>query len=112
MIKDPLPSNMAVKKAPFRGAFFVCLMFLFACANSSTEGELYAVKKVIDGDTLILQNDETVRFVGINTPELGHGRFKDEPLANQARQFLKRKIGRNSVRIEFDEEKKDRHGRL
>ena len=99
------------KRAPIRGAFFICLLGLAACANSVDDGQRYTVKKVIDGDTLILRNGETVRFVGVNTPELGHGKFRDEPLANQAREFVKRKIEGKSVRLERTTEKNDRHGR-
>lgn len=66
---------------------------------------------MLDGDTLILQNDEKVRFVGINTPELGHGKFRDEPLANQASAFVKRQIEGKLVQLERGQEKKDRYGR-
>lgn len=99
------------KRAPIRGAFFICLIGLGACANSVSDTELYKVKKVIDGDTLILKNEEKVRFVGINTPELGHGKFRDEPLANQARKFVKSKIEGKFIQLKRAEEKKDRHGR-
>ena len=98
------------QKAPIRGAFFMCFLLIAACANNS-DGTLYKVKRVIDGDTLILQNKETIRFVGINTPELGHGKFKDEPFANQAREFVKRKIEGKMIRLELAEQQKDRYGR-
>lgn len=103
---------ISFKRAPIGGAFFICLVLLVACANSTTESALFKVKKVIDGDTLVLQNKQTVRFVGVNTPELGHGKFRDEPFANQAREFVKRQIGRQPVQLTQGQEKKDRHGRL
>jgi len=33
------------------------------------EGEIYAVERVIDGDTLKLTNSEQVQLIGIDTPE-------------------------------------------
>ena len=102
------------KRAPVRGAFFVfwllCLSSLSLLADTASTGQ-FKVSKVIDGDTLILKNGDHVRFIGINTPELGHGKFKDEPLANQARQFVKRKIEGREVRLQGEQEKRDKYGR-
>ncbi len=101
------------KKAPLGGAFFVGLTLLVACANSGNEAEtdLVEVKKVIDGDTLILQNEDTVRLVGVNTPEMGHGKFPDEPLARDAYRYLKQQLEGKAVRIDYAQQAKDRHGR-
>ena len=101
------------KRAPIGGAFFVCLTLLVACANNGNEAEtgLVKVKKVIDGDTLILQNEDTVRLVGVNTPEMGHGKFPDEPQARNAYRFLKQQLEGKAVRIEHAQQAKDRHGR-
>jgi micrococcal nuclease len=98
-------------RAPIRGALFICLLFLAACANGAGDEQLLGVKKVIDGDTIILNNDDRVRLLGVNTPELGHGKFRDEPLANQARQFVKRKIQGRKVRLLNERTQKDKYGR-
>ncbi len=81
------------------------------CANGAVDTGLVHVKKVIDGDTIILQNNDKVRFLGVNTPELGHGKFRDEPLANQARQFVKRKIQGREVHLKNERTQKDKYGR-
>ncbi len=99
------------RKAPIGGAFFIALAMLVSCANSTPDEALFHVNTVIDGDTLNLRNGEKVRFVGVNTPELGHGRFPDEPLANQAKQFIKRKLQGRKVRLVRAKEATDRHGR-
>ncbi len=101
----------SLKRAPVRGALFVCLLFLVSCANGEGETGLVHVKYVIDGDTVELQNGDKVRFLGVNTPELGHGKFRDEPLANQARQFVKRKIQGRDVRLVGERPQKDKYGR-
>ncbi len=101
----------SLKRAPVRGALFVCLLLLVACANGADEAGLVGVKRVIDGDTITLKNDDTVRFLGVNTPELGHGKFRDEPLANQAREYVKRKIQGRDVHLVNERQKKDKYGR-
>ncbi len=101
----------SLKRAPTRGALFVCLLLLAGCANGADEAGLAGVKRVIDGDTITLKNGDTVRFLGVNTPELGHGKFRDEPLANQARQFVARKIQDRDVRLVNERQKKDKYGR-
>jgi len=103
--------NFRVKRAPIVGALFICLLFLAACINLADSGQLVRVKRVIDGDTIILQNNDKVRFLGVNTPELGHGKFRDEPLANQARRFVERKIEGREVLLENERTQKDKYGR-
>ena len=87
------------------------MLFLCACTNGAAESDGARVKQVIDGDTIVLQNGDTVRFLGINTPELGHGEFTDEPLANPARQFVSRRIKGREVRLAGERERRDRYGR-
>ena len=99
------------KRAPVRGALFICLLFLSACADGAIEGEAVRVRQVIDGDTIVLQNRDKVRFLGINTPELGHGERADEPLANQARLFVSRRIEGRDVQLRYERSRKDRYGR-
>ena len=46
----------------------------------------YRVTRVIDGDTIVLDNGETVRLIGVDAPETHHleipvQRFKDRPRA-------------------------------
>ena len=64
------------------------------------------VYRVIDGDTIVLQDGERVRLLGIDTPEKG------EQYYEAARDRLKDLIERKTVRLERDVEDKDRFGRL
>lgn len=57
-------------------------------------GELARVERVVDGDTIIVQRSgttatERVRLIGIDTPELGHGKAPDECFANEATEILR-----------------------
>jgi micrococcal nuclease len=64
------------------------------------------VERVLDGDSVVLEDGTGLRFIGIDCPE------KDEPLSDVAR-FRNRKLveGRR-VRLVTDSEKTDRYGRL
>jgi len=64
------------------------------------------VSKVIDGDTIKLQNGERVRLLGINTPEKG------QPYYEEATNRLKELIEGKTITLEKDIEDKDQYGRL
>ena len=64
------------------------------------------VSKVIDGDTIKLQNGERVRLLGINTPEMG------QPYYEEATNRLKELIEGKTITLEKDIEDKDQYGRL
>ncbi len=71
----------------------------------------YHVKRVYDGDTILLQNRLKVRFLGINTPEV-EGRNKlAEAGGEQAKQWLQKALSGRKVRLQYDVDKKDKYGR-
>jgi len=51
--------------------------------NSNSLREKAIISRVIDGDTLVLDNNKTIRLVNINSPE------KNLPISNLATDFLK-----------------------
>ncbi|MFM8902353.1 MAG: thermonuclease family protein, partial [Actinomycetota bacterium] len=72
--------------------------------------------KVVDGDTLVVsvQNQiETVRLIGVDTPETVHPTKGVECFGPEASQFTKStlKIG-TIVRLARDDEPRDRYQRL
>lgn len=83
------------------------------------------VKRVIDGDTLLLENDQRVRLIGIDTPEM-HDSEKLERDARRSSQDTKaiKRMGIESyeftrqlaqgkrVRLEFDVERYDKYKRI
>lgn len=70
------------------------------------------VAEVIDGDTVRLKNGETVRLIGINTPELGKDGRPDQPLAQKARTRLVQLLRGKTKYLQIGKEPRDRHGRL
>lgn len=72
----------------------------------------WRVIRVVDGDTLVLQNDERVRLIGVDTPETKHPTKPVEPFGPEASAFTKRAVEGKVVQLKFDREKRDRYQRL
>ncbi|MEW6075520.1 MAG: thermonuclease family protein [Candidatus Omnitrophota bacterium] len=83
------------------------------------------VTRVIDGDTLHLENGKRVRLIGIDTPEMHDSQklYRDsrrstqdtetiKAMGRRAYAFTRQLVEGKRVRLEFDAEKKDRYGRL
>ncbi|WP_292756641.1 thermonuclease family protein [Methylophaga sp. UBA2689] len=78
----------------------------------SSNRYLFNVKRVYDGDTLILENNQRVRLLGINTPEISSHYREAEPGGIEARDWLKNQLSENQVYLQYDTEKRDRYDRL
>jgi micrococcal nuclease len=61
------------------------------------------VKRVIDGDTLLLAKGEYVRLIGVDTPETKHPQKPVEYFGKEAYQFTKRMVEGKEVRLEYDQ---------
>ncbi|KAL9644392.1 hypothetical protein ABK040_013621 [Willaertia magna] len=74
------------------------------------------VIRVVDGDTIICDinnnNRERIRFIGIDTPEIGHRNQKEREFANKAKDFVERHLSNNLITLEFEKQLRDRYGRL
>ncbi|MFY9402351.1 MAG: thermonuclease family protein [Candidatus Omnitrophota bacterium] len=83
------------------------------------------VKRVIDGDTLLLENNERVRLIGIDTPEMHdsdkllrdskrsrQSTAEIKALGKKSYEFTRRLVEGKRVRLEFDVEKRDKYNRL
>ena len=70
------------------------------------------IKWVIDGDTVVLGDEQRVRYIGINAPELAHEDHKAEPYGYVSKQFNALLVNAKNVRLEFDKERFDRYQRL
>ncbi len=71
----------------------------------------FRVRWVVDGDTIILENNKHVRYLGIDAPEIERKDKKGEPLGEAARAFNKRLVFGKRVRLVFSKERTDRYGR-
>ena len=75
--------------------------------------ERVTVERLYDGDTVKLRDGRKIRFIGINTPEIGHRGASSQPFANVARdtlQTLLKKSG-HTIGLRYDAERHDRYGR-
>ncbi|MCS4485349.1 thermonuclease NucI [Staphylococcus americanisciuri] len=87
----------------------------FADINSEQNGDTYTVKRVVDGDTIIVskagKEDERVRLIGVDTPETVKPNTPVQPYGKEASDFTKKHLTNQTVRLEYDREKTDRYGR-
>jgi len=70
------------------------------------------VIRVIDGDTIEIENKQVVRYIGINTPETKHPNKSVECFGKEASLFNKQLVEGKLVRMEKDVSEVDRYKRL
>lgn len=64
------------------------------------------VKRVVDGDTVVLENGSIVRYVGITSPET------NEPFEKESTDENKKLVEGKTVTLEYDNYKGDKFGRI
>lgn len=72
----------------------------------------YRVKRVFDGDTVLLENGQKVRFLGVNTPEVEGRNKAAEPGGIEAKRWLESQLRGRKVWLQAGVEKQDKYGRL
>ena len=72
----------------------------------AVEYEEAVVTRVIDGDTIEIEGGERVRYIGIDTPEVG------EPYYQEATEANRNLVEGKRVRLEKDVDDRDEYGRL
>jgi endonuclease YncB( thermonuclease family) len=100
-----------------RAAFIAALFIFSATAFTAGQSHLHAqttktfyVKEVIDGDTIILSDGRTVRYIGIDAPESG-GLKPAEYYGDVAKELNRELTEGKAVRLETDIERVDNYGR-
>jgi micrococcal nuclease len=84
-----------------------CLLLIAPGASAQAQDPRgpFRVKRVVDGDTIVLADGRHVRYIGINTPERG------EPFWREARDYNAQKVRGKLVTLEFGQVKEDKYGR-
>lgn len=59
-----------------------------SCGPDGSQARV-SVRHVIDGDTVVLRDGQTLRLVGLDTPEIGYGGRRSEALAGEAQAALR-----------------------
>lgn len=80
-------------------------------------GELISVDRVVDGDTIKITYEgksESVRIIGINTPETKHPQKPIECFGPEASFYAENLLANKKIKLEFDESqgKYDKYDRL
>ncbi len=86
----------------------VCLL-IFSSAQSQEIWRTCVI--VIDGDTIVLDGNEIVRLIGIDTPETKDPRKPVQYYGRDAYEFTKRLVEGKKVRLAYDLNKEDKYGR-
>ncbi|MFZ3072633.1 MAG: thermonuclease family protein [Thermodesulfobacteriota bacterium] len=71
----------------------------------------YLCDRVIDGDTIVIEDNRKIRLIGVDTPETVHPNKPVEYFGKEASLFTKRMAEGKKVKIEYDWQKKDKYGR-
>ncbi|MFM1525609.1 MULTISPECIES: thermonuclease family protein [Helcococcus] len=94
----------------------ICYLLILLILTSCSKTRLYNVVEVFDGDTIVINinnKNETVRLLGIDTPESVHPNpKKNTKYGKIASSFTKKLLTNKKVSIELDVQKKDKYGRI
>jgi len=109
-----------MQRVPQKGALFALWLLSLAFAPDSAAeclsfqaDERVEVAYVYDGDTVKLKDGRKLRFIGINTPEIGYDGQPSEPMAEEARQALIDLLANDKrLVLRFESERQDHYGRL
>jgi micrococcal nuclease len=90
---------------------------LVACSRApSASSSVPTIAEVIDGDTVVVRasgHTETVRLIGVDTPETKHPTKPVQCFGPEASAFTKHVLPKGTaVRLERDREARDHFGRL
>jgi len=77
-----------------------------ACPFDGEPDEEVGVSHVVDGDTIIIETEEEVRYLGIDTPEASHHGGEESTNTNTEL------VGGKEVQLWRDGEDRDHYGRL
>ena len=90
-------AHYSLKKCKLLFSLFFFLLMLISCTP---------VARIIDGDTILLANNEMIRYIGIDTPEAG------EPFYADARQLNGNLLKFKAISFEADVNDRDVYGRF
>lgn len=94
-----------------KNTLLIIFLLILLCLSPIAYSQTYQVSKVIDGDTIELDNGERVRYIGIDTPEFRANQEPD-PYAQEAYEANYNLVDGKEVYLEFDVQERDRYGRI
>ncbi len=101
----------------WQGCLLYCIVLVLLLVGTGCGGQegLFFVTRVVDGDTIVVEinnRQETVRLIGVDTPETKKPNTPVEPYGPEATAFTKGIVEGKRVRLELDVQERDRYGRL
>jgi len=96
---------MLFKKHTIKLIIALAVILIFSLAFSQ---EIFRVQRVVDGDTIVLDNGQKVRLIGVDTPETKHPDKPVEYFGKEASEFTRRMCEGKRVRLEYDWQKTDK----
>lgn len=97
---------------------FISALLILPVLSQESQPKLIKarVTKVVDGDTIDIRlfngNKNTVRYIGIDTPETAHPYRSAECYGYKASYYNAALVSERTVWLEFDEKREDQDGRL
>jgi len=79
---------------------------------ATSSSQLVKVIRVIDGDTIKIETGQSVRYIGMDTPELHDPKKPVQCFAQEAYEKNKQLVEGKTVRLEKDVSQTDKYGRL
>jgi len=98
-----------IKRIYLFTAIFLILMSVISCTSPAGTVNFVEVIEVIDGDTIVIEGGQRVRYIGIDTPETYP---EAEVFGVEAWQANRRLVEGKRVRLERDVSETDKYGRL
>lgn len=69
------------------------------------------VTRVIDGDTIVVNQTKKIRLIGVDTPEVRDPRKAVQYFGKEASEFTRKMVEGKQVRLEYDRQRRDGYGR-
>lgn len=76
-----------------------------------TAPRYHQIKRINDGDTLVLDDNTKIRLLGINTPEIAKRGQLPEAGGEAAKQWLIKTLANTRIKLRYDVERQDKYKR-
>lgn len=98
------------KKSIFLLTILAVFVLLITGCNKIEGDEVY-IERIVDGDTVKTAAGDSIRLLGVDTPEIDWENNRSEFYAEKARDFSTKNLLGKNVILEYDQEKEDHYGR-
>lgn len=101
-------------KVRYKSYLILFIILISACDISQNSDSSESIREVIDGDTVVLddQYESRLRYIGINAPENLNEESPGDPFSIESTLLNRKLLDGKKIRIEYDKEKYDPYGRL